>query len=371
MHSSRPVWAALGARRLRTVAHRATGQSLVEFAITLPLLLLIVTGAIDLGRAYLTTINMQNAAKEGAFFGARYPGCDTDAAPGCADPQTVQGRVELELDGITSDAVVVGCFAPGTTDFAGSGKALSDCVDGDLYRVTVSATFRLATPLVGAVVGDSLALTASATSVVLTSFAMADGPIDPGGPGGTPLPTLAPGECEVPDFANGTRLNQAQDVWSNVAGFETSASTIGPGGQDITWQSLPAGYVGPCASVTIVVSNVPQATPTPSPTPSPTPQPTPTPTPAPSTTPAPTATPAATPTPSPTPDMCTVPQLVVGGRDALAVTAAQGAWRNAGFRSENFAADRPPNSDYDVKSQTVPAGQSRPCLTTSITVSSK
>lgn len=41
------------------------GQSIVEFALLLPVLVLIVIGATDLGRAYHVTITLNNAAREG------------------------------------------------------------------------------------------------------------------------------------------------------------------------------------------------------------------------------------------------------------------------------------------------------------------
>jgi Flp pilus assembly protein TadG len=46
------------------------GQTLVEFAIILPLLLLIIFGVIDLGRAFYTSVVLSNAAREGARFAA-------------------------------------------------------------------------------------------------------------------------------------------------------------------------------------------------------------------------------------------------------------------------------------------------------------
>ena len=72
--------------------------------------------------------------------------------------------------------------------------------------------------------------------------------------------------------------------------------------------------------------------------------------------------------PSPTPAMCVVPDLVFSGKNALTITQAQAAWSGAGFRPENFSAVRPPSNDYNVASQSVAEGVSRPCLTTSITV---
>ena len=49
------------------------GQSLVEMAIVLPLLLLILAGAVDLGRAFNNYIIVTNASREGARFASRLP----------------------------------------------------------------------------------------------------------------------------------------------------------------------------------------------------------------------------------------------------------------------------------------------------------
>lgn len=47
------------------------GQSLAEFALLLPVILLILVGVVDLGRVYLETVTLSNAAREGARQGAR------------------------------------------------------------------------------------------------------------------------------------------------------------------------------------------------------------------------------------------------------------------------------------------------------------
>jgi hypothetical protein len=59
---------------------------------------------------------------------------------------------------------------------------------------------------------------------------------------------------------------------------------------------------------------------------------------------------------------------VFSAKSALTITQAQAAWSGAGFRSENFSAVRPPSNDYDVASQSIAKGLSRPCLTTTMTV---
>jgi hypothetical protein len=56
--------------------HRCTGskgQELAEFAIVLPLLLLVVFGVLDLGRLFHALITITNAAREGARYGIIFP----------------------------------------------------------------------------------------------------------------------------------------------------------------------------------------------------------------------------------------------------------------------------------------------------------
>ena len=49
------------------------GANLVEAALVIPLLLIILIGAVDFGRAYFTYITIINAAREGAHWGVLHP----------------------------------------------------------------------------------------------------------------------------------------------------------------------------------------------------------------------------------------------------------------------------------------------------------
>src|SRR5437763_6333002 len=53
-----------------TVRKRQRGQSLVEFAISSIVLLLLMMGLLDLSRAFYYSVNLQGAAREGARHGA-------------------------------------------------------------------------------------------------------------------------------------------------------------------------------------------------------------------------------------------------------------------------------------------------------------
>lgn len=48
-----------------------SGQGLVELALLTPMLVLILLGAVDFGRVFSASIQVTNAAREGAYFGAR------------------------------------------------------------------------------------------------------------------------------------------------------------------------------------------------------------------------------------------------------------------------------------------------------------
>src|ERR1700687_227212 len=49
---------------------RRSGQSMVEFAVTLPILVLLVAGVLELGRGYVFAIPTSDAARDGARYAA-------------------------------------------------------------------------------------------------------------------------------------------------------------------------------------------------------------------------------------------------------------------------------------------------------------
>lgn len=55
------------------------GQSLVEIALSLPLLLAVVVGIADVASVYRRTISITNAAREAAMLAVRDPGADLAA----------------------------------------------------------------------------------------------------------------------------------------------------------------------------------------------------------------------------------------------------------------------------------------------------
>jgi hypothetical protein len=84
---------------------RQRGQSMVELALVLPLLLLILFGIVDLGRVFNAYIAITNASREGALCGSFYPPgeladngvlCGTYYPVGTANETLIRQRVLRE-----------------------------------------------------------------------------------------------------------------------------------------------------------------------------------------------------------------------------------------------------------------------------------
>ncbi len=59
--------------RLRLTKRNSRGQSLVETALILPIIVLVLLLGIDLGRVFFTSIDLRNAAHEATMLGGTEP----------------------------------------------------------------------------------------------------------------------------------------------------------------------------------------------------------------------------------------------------------------------------------------------------------
>ncbi|MGA9398550.1 MAG: TadE family protein, partial [Anaerolineaceae bacterium] len=92
------------------------GQSLVEVAISLTLLLVLLAGAVDFGRLFIAYMSMRDAAQEGIAYGSIYPTyCDqiigrvVDSAPNLFGPQPAQVSVNIGGSDCASAAANQAC----------------------------------------------------------------------------------------------------------------------------------------------------------------------------------------------------------------------------------------------------------------------
>lgn len=191
-------------RRLRR--HRATrsrGQSLVEFALILPVFMLFFATTLDLGRLALAQLSLSNAAREGAFQASKTPSSfdNTQACPSDGKSNLVVCRVQLEAK---SSGVTI---APGDISLACS---VSGCPTGLGNRVTVSVMghFQLLTPILSPFFNGSTNITFTRTATnqietlpapVLASASASPSPSASASPSASPSPTpTMPPVCTLP-----------------------------------------------------------------------------------------------------------------------------------------------------------------------------
>ena len=79
------------------------GQSLVELALVLPLLILLLAGVADLGRAFFSYIQITNAAREGARAASRLSCYRLDTTQQAAYADRVRQAIQDEVDGAIVD----------------------------------------------------------------------------------------------------------------------------------------------------------------------------------------------------------------------------------------------------------------------------
>jgi Flp pilus assembly protein TadG len=144
------------------------GALLVELALAAVVLIFVVFGVIDLGRAYALQNRMANASREGAAIAQFKPG---NVNTGCASGNNVVDRASNEDSGLSSSSgfsVTVAKKVGSTlTTFTGCGTPVGATVSsGDTVVVTVTANFSPLTPLIASIIGNTLQLSKT-TSVVV------------------------------------------------------------------------------------------------------------------------------------------------------------------------------------------------------------
>ena len=77
---------------LTSITHDESGQALVEFALVLPLLLLLVLGMVDFGKAYNYWNDTTHLTAEGARFAA------VNRKPDPANPLSLQRQILNQAD---------------------------------------------------------------------------------------------------------------------------------------------------------------------------------------------------------------------------------------------------------------------------------
>ena len=136
-------------RAVRRLGWGERGQTLVEFALALPIMALLIFGAVDFSRFFLTYLAVSNGAREGARQGIVRPACrDSNGS----SVNSIEARIKNNTDG----AIAWSRVTPVVTYYNASPTptAVTTPVALGVVKVEVTAPFEPATPLVGPIIGN-------------------------------------------------------------------------------------------------------------------------------------------------------------------------------------------------------------------------
>jgi Flp pilus assembly protein TadG len=127
------------------------GQSLVEMALSMMIIMMLLAGAVDFGIAYFDYVALRDAAQEGAVYGSVCPGNTANIIQRIKQSSTAP--INFALDGNFQPPQIIVTGAGGT---------------GDTITVNLQYNYQLSMPLIGGIIGTQvIPLRASVTNTIL------------------------------------------------------------------------------------------------------------------------------------------------------------------------------------------------------------
>ena len=311
---------------------RSRGQSLVEFALVLPLLLVFLATVLDLGRIYYANISLLNAAREGAFQASKTPGSflsGQECTPANTSTNMIICRVQLESKGsmveIPAADIDVSCSKSGCPLEANS-----------TVRVEVTGQFQLITPILGFIFGGQTIDMESSATQQIEYFPVGGVPTLPSMPEAIFTASDTTGEAPFAISFDGTASTGSPTdfLWDfgdgdfDVGEAQVTHTYTNPGTYTVSLRVI--NLAGDHFATMTIEITAPSASPTPTPTPGGSP----------------------TPTPTPTPETCKFPPNVVGLNPTSAASALDAAgWSHFENGEDTIYADLSTGQKNKIQAQ--------------------
>jgi Flp pilus assembly protein TadG len=151
-------------KRKRRFVQGERGQSLVELAVSLPVIILLLLGTIDFGMAIFSYSILRDAAQEGAFYGSFNPSnkAEIENRARNISPRGEDGVFSSPVDLRNKTLVQV------TIKAIGAGCQGITNKTANSLQVSVSYRYPMIMPFAGQIIGsDTIALTGRATNIIL------------------------------------------------------------------------------------------------------------------------------------------------------------------------------------------------------------
>jgi hypothetical protein len=224
-------WAERGTHRSLL---RRRGQSVVEFALILPVILVIVMVGLDFGRAFFAWVTVTNASRAGAAYAASNPDAGWATSPDSSTAAVYRSQ-------ITTDVLPVNCDLPTPLPLPSFLDTTNTYALGSRVQVVLTCVFHPLTPIIGNLIGFNIPITAS-TVYPIRAGQIAGGPVlnvlPSASPSASPSPSPSPSpsssagaspspspaQCQVPALTGHT-VSQAASLWTG-AGFTGAISVF-------------------------------------------------------------------------------------------------------------------------------------------------
>jgi Flp pilus assembly protein TadG len=148
----------------------ANGQSLVEFAVSGIVILLLLVAIADFGRAFFTYLSMRDAAQEGAAFGSICPRHYNQII------SRIRNTGNLPVSLADETQVLIDCYywfdvnGNGVVDPGETWECNGGFVPTSGYGIQIRVrypNFVITTPLLGSIIGNQISLQTEVTDTIL------------------------------------------------------------------------------------------------------------------------------------------------------------------------------------------------------------
>jgi hypothetical protein len=301
------------------------GQAMVEFALILPVLVLLLVLAVDFGRVYFGWVGINNVARIGANEAAWHP--DAWKGTGNAGLQDVyRDQVLHDLQSINCAPAAGGPWTAAKVpdpSFVNAVGSADPYELGDHASVTLVCNFTFITPIVGNILGNPLTMQAEAV------FPVKGGEILGVPVGGAPPPPAACSDAIVPNMV-GMSVAGARSAWTTARFTGGIIPTVADGKETYTVTAqvtTPASSPGDCRplSTTLVLTTS-------------------------------------------TPSSCSSGEVNVPNLIGQKVSDARSTWTAAGFAAGSFSPASGSDAEEVTKQTTSPSSAPGDCLPATATV---
>ncbi len=160
-------------------SRKERGQSLVELAISLTVLLLLLAGAVDFGMALFTYVQLRDAAQEGALYGSLYPNDPQGISPYTPGDPPNTAAIQQRIITSSSSPIIKNLTAgnidvklmpdPANTPPCEGSTTTASGEEANAIQVTINYNYQIIMPYIGAILGSqTIPLHAQVTDTILT-----------------------------------------------------------------------------------------------------------------------------------------------------------------------------------------------------------